>query len=67
MCTMEGFDVRYGEKGVTIAPHFCRVYGDCGGSFDFETAKKEVVDFYRRLADNIEKAKDYDEYCVVCL
>ena len=52
MCNMKGWDIIYGpDDTITIEPHFCRTYDDCG-SVDrlIQDAAKECAEFHDRLA-----------------
>ena len=62
MCEMTGFDVYYAKDKISIEPHFCRSHEDCGGGRPFKEAVKEVADFFRRYADQVEEMTDYDQY-----
>ena len=51
MCDMTGFSVVYSQDKVSIEPHFCRAYDECGGGMDLSDACKIVADYYQSVAD----------------
>lgn len=56
MCNCKGWDIAfYPEDEITVEPHFCRVFDDCG----------HVDNSLEEAADQVasEYTKNYDWYC----
>lgn len=56
MCNCKGWDIAfYPEDEITVEPHFCRVFDDCG----------HVDNTLEEAADQVasEYTKNYDWYC----
>ena len=59
MMDIPRFDVIFERDGVRLDYHFCREWDDKGGcygtdpnhGYTFDEAKKEVADYYRKLAE----------------
>jgi hypothetical protein len=51
MCNCKGWDVSYHATHVSIGPHFCRTYGDCGSTDrPMEEAAEECAVWHERQA-----------------
>lgn len=51
MCNLKGWDLTFGAAGVSVEPHFCRVYGDCGSvDRSLSDAAEEVAKYYDDIA-----------------
>lgn len=52
MCNCKGWDVAHFPNYISIEPHSCRVYGDCGHvNNTLEEAADQVVAAYQREYD----------------
>lgn len=68
-CLVSRWDVCYAEHQCYPEPHFCREWDEDGGCYGtnpdhgmtWEEARKEVADWYQRMADEWRK-KPEDEF-----
>lgn len=52
MCNCKGWDTVYIGEAVSIEPHFCRTYGDCGHvNNTLEDVAEEIYKHYKYLSD----------------
>lgn len=52
MCNCKGWDIAHFHNYISIEPHACRVYGDCGHIDNtLEEAADQVADAYQREYD----------------
>ena len=52
MCNCKGWDIAYYENEVTVVPHFCRYFDDCGHIDNtLEEAADEVASIYVGLTE----------------
>jgi hypothetical protein len=58
MCNCKGWDITISEKSISLEPHFCRIYGDCGS--DDRTLEEAADDVAKEYLMWSEAFKDTD-------